>query len=520
MTKPAVQSTSEEEFQRIPLRTLRPASYNPRRNFDAKGLEELAATIRTHGVMEPLVVRPLGDGYEVVAGERRRRAAKLAGLEIVPVCIKRLTDAQAREWQMIENLQREDVHPLEEAQGYQALLDLPEDPTRPKYDVAGIAQKIGKSASYVYQRLKLCELVPPAQKAFLADQLSAAHAVLMARLQAKDQAAALEMAAGPHGAPLSVRELARWIQEQIHRNLAAAPWKKDDASLVPQAGACTTCPKRTGSNPDLYPDVRHKDTCTDPACYQAKQQAFLERKKSELQAEGAKVLQVSSHYQPEAKGLLGAGRYEEVRGARCPHAQPALMTDGAEAGKLIEVCTNPTCPKHRGRYGPSPERRESQKRAQQKGREINAVRAVLLDRVLAKAPERLARAEWELLAQALFEHLDHEEEKRVAGVHGWKLRAHQWSFEPVARRAIPEMSDGELARFLVELALVRDAEWRPYGRGSSDSGEKLLAAARRYKVDVAQAERETRAALRRPKGRTVQSSAKAKPKGKAHAARA
>ena len=136
------------EYRDLPLSVLTESKTNPRRFFEDSALKELAASIRSQGVLSPLLVRPLTErSFEIVAGARRYRAAQLAEAETVPVRIVNLTDAEALEAQLIENLQRRDVHPLEEAQGFRALLNLDE----PKYSIEQIAAKTGKSPAYCAQ---------------------------------------------------------------------------------------------------------------------------------------------------------------------------------------------------------------------------------------------------------------------------------------------------------------------------------------------------------------------------------
>jgi ParB family chromosome partitioning protein len=132
----------QSEYRDLPLSTLIESKTNPRRIFEDAALRELAESIRSQGILSPLLVRPLTErSFEIVAGARRYRAAQLAEAETVPVRIVNLTDAEALEAQLIENLQRRDVHPLEEAQGFRALLNLDE----PKYSIEQIAAKTGKS---------------------------------------------------------------------------------------------------------------------------------------------------------------------------------------------------------------------------------------------------------------------------------------------------------------------------------------------------------------------------------------
>ena len=134
------------EYRNLPLAQLRESAANPRRIFDDAAMQELAASIRTQGVLSPLLVRPVGpQSYEIVAGARRYRAAQLAEAEAVPVRIVNLTDAEALEAALIENLQRRDLHPLHEAAGFRALLDL----EQPKYSIEQSEITPGRAGGFV-----------------------------------------------------------------------------------------------------------------------------------------------------------------------------------------------------------------------------------------------------------------------------------------------------------------------------------------------------------------------------------
>jgi len=138
----------------LPIAMLTESPTNPRRNFDEGFLKGLDSSIQSQGVLASLLVRPKDQRYEIVFGAQRFRAAQIAGKEIVPVEIRDMTDAQVMEAQLVENLQRRDVHPLEEARSFKGLLDLEE----PTYSIEQIAAKIGKPPAYVATRLKLTEL--------------------------------------------------------------------------------------------------------------------------------------------------------------------------------------------------------------------------------------------------------------------------------------------------------------------------------------------------------------------------
>ena len=140
-------------FQYLAIDQIHESITNPRQTFEQNKLEELAESIRQHGLIQPITVRPNATGFEIVAGARRFRAAQLAELFSLPARIVELDAAAAMEWQLVENSQRVDVHPYEEAQGFQRLLDLP------GYDVAALVSKSGKSAAHVYARLPKRELL-------------------------------------------------------------------------------------------------------------------------------------------------------------------------------------------------------------------------------------------------------------------------------------------------------------------------------------------------------------------------
>jgi ParB/RepB/Spo0J family partition protein len=135
----------------VPLAKITPSTTNPRKSFPKDKLDELTDSVKRLGVLQPILLRPLNGGgtYELVAGERRYRASKAAGLTDIPATVRELTDAEVLEIQVVENLQRSDLHELEEAEGYEKLLKCAH-PSGEKYTVDEIAAKVGKSRSYVF----------------------------------------------------------------------------------------------------------------------------------------------------------------------------------------------------------------------------------------------------------------------------------------------------------------------------------------------------------------------------------
>lgn len=284
------------EMHRIALAAISPSTTNPRKTFDQTKLDELAESIRAHGVLQPILLRPNGapDRYEIVAGERRFRAAQAAGLPEIPATIRDLTDAQALELQVIENLQRDDLHELEEAEGYERLMQCTHDDGT-TYSAEEIAGKVGKSKAYIYARLKLTDLCEAGREALRGGRIPASTALLIARipaasLQEQCLGEILEGDWRSSGDAMSFREAKEHIEGRYMLRLKEAPFKTDDEHLVVTAGACGTCQKRTGNQPELFSDVANADVCTDPDCFAAKREAHVEVQRAKAKDSGKPVI--------------------------------------------------------------------------------------------------------------------------------------------------------------------------------------------------------------------------------------
>jgi ParB family transcriptional regulator, chromosome partitioning protein len=167
-------ANSSRKPRRAPIENLRPNPRNPRRSFTDSELDELSVSIRERGIIQPIVVRALkGDDFEIIAGERRWRAAQRAGLHDVPIAVVEANDAQSLEFAIIENVQRTDLNPIEEASGYLALMD---DFNRTQDDVAQI---VGKSRPHVANTIRLLKLSEPVKQLVCSGKISAGHARLL-----------------------------------------------------------------------------------------------------------------------------------------------------------------------------------------------------------------------------------------------------------------------------------------------------------------------------------------------------
>jgi ParB/RepB/Spo0J family partition protein len=302
-TEPAASAAAPSPGRYEPALMLDLIEPSPHNRNAKTHLEELARSIREKGVINPITVRPVASYFEIVAGERRWRAARIAGLHSIPALVRELTDVEVLEVQLIENVQREDVHPLEEADGYKLLID------RHGYTVDKIVEKTGKSKGWVYGRLKLCSLAKLPRQAFLDGKLAPSIALMVARiptqaLQEQATAGVLGQAGwqeyqgsgvsvgelGNDVEPLSTKQAAAYIQSRFMLRLELARFDTADRTLVPKVGACTDCIHRTGNQRDLFAEVASADLCTNPPCHEAKTKAGFERAAAEAAAKGVEVL--------------------------------------------------------------------------------------------------------------------------------------------------------------------------------------------------------------------------------------
>lgn len=195
----------DEGISTLKLTDIEPNKSQPRKNFDITALNTLADSIRQNGVIQPLLVRSMPDGtYQIVAGERRWRAAKMAGLTEVPVLVKELTDLQAQQIALIENLQRENLNPIEEANGYKELMD--------KFGMTQeeVARVVGKARSSIANSLRLLNLPPIIAEMVSNNELSTGHCkVLLGVSETKDM---VELAHKAAGKDVSVREMERMVK--------------------------------------------------------------------------------------------------------------------------------------------------------------------------------------------------------------------------------------------------------------------------------------------------------------------
>lgn len=284
----------------LALDALAPSRTN-RQVVENEALLEMAATIKLYGVLQPILARKLPAErlqdtfedaatrhatHEIIAGERRWRAARIAGLRNIPVLIVNADAPHALVMQLVENLHRTDLTPLDEAMGILRLIE------EHNYTREQAAEAIRKSRTHVFEALRLPGLCPDALLAMRQGTLKRSVALLVAQRPTpalQQEFTRKVLTGGPDNGPLSYRAALDLARRSYMTDLAQAPFALDDAALLAKAGACTQCPKRTGAAPELW-DKQGTDVCTDTACFADKKEAHYARITLQAKERGRKVI--------------------------------------------------------------------------------------------------------------------------------------------------------------------------------------------------------------------------------------
>jgi ParB family transcriptional regulator, chromosome partitioning protein len=279
------------EFKNIPLKEIVADPGQPRTFYDAHAMDELTASIKEKGVLQPILVRPAKKGYMIVCGERRYKAslsvnAAFKDRNTIPAIVRVISDEEALEMQIIENLQRKDVHPMEEAVAFKSLLDHGKD-------IKEIAARVGKSEFYARQRVKLTALTKDWQTAFFQNRLSVTDALGIALFDTKIQQDLFKRCANGTGKI----EISTWTMEQYRGNLVTASFDLNDAMLDKKAGACTGCKFNTATAL-LFGDEEMTARCLNIPCFKNKC-ALNFTKQLELALQDPEVIFVQDNWTPE-----------------------------------------------------------------------------------------------------------------------------------------------------------------------------------------------------------------------------
>ncbi len=540
---------------------------------------ELVESIRASGILQPIIVQTSATpdagaltAYNGIVGSRRVRAAIAAGLATIPAIVRDdLTEQQIVEVVTVENLQRADLSPLMEAEQLGRLFL-----NNPELSIGDVAHRIGKDASHIRRRLQLRHLLDDGKQAVTDGKLPIGIALILARLTPEHQGTAFPVIMGTKGQRqgwgatrrvMSEREVKDFIAEEFMLDLSSAPFPIEDPDLVPKAGACTTCPKRTGNAPDLWGDMKGSASrCTDPACFKAKQTAFValgyrqastppaaavEEKAKTVKTNGTATvarkdtkpaapapIPISFRYEqerenPKAPTLekpLGSAHFQLAKGkTKCDSLERAYVVDagdsGTKIGDVVQICRDAKCKVHNAGAAVTHKPREDAytKRQRDAERALKRKRAVLqalLTAAVAKiaAGAKVTRGDREHIAKAYVGRLWHEHVKKLAGILGLedgKGKDNRRDRQGLVLRWIPKATPAQLDALLLACA-YSDAAWPSYSGGRDGSGA-LEAFAKRVGVNVKAVREAAAPKVKAKTGRQIAAAVLAKRKRKAKA---
>lgn len=501
--KPAGSTTTKPDDNGVemdvPIEQIKPSRFQTR-SFDKatiEGLRGLADTIREDGLLQRPKCIKTNDKrrpYELIFGERRWRAAKdFLGWKRMPITLVDWPDDRIRRAHLNENLQRENLHALEE--GTQAR-DLRDSKT-PPMEIRELAKHIGKSEREAARLVQLPNLVDKAQQYFREGLITRGHADAIAALSPEVQERALDQCfareyrgydARKGGAiyepnlesPVPIKELTKWIDNNLSRDLSTVPWDLNDERLVPEQGACSTCAFNTaGSNQLLFPDaIKGVAICQNAEGFARKMSAFIDRQIASATVDGEQPLLLfgdgklytSQELKDRYPGALFFGDYYEAKAKadKCDYARPAVWLSGKNAGKTTKACVEPKCPSHAGRRvaggssrsssnGRAPVSRAKLNKQNQERFDIKVNDATRLE-VFRQAIPTFGNGEidrtWrERMVAEAFVRLPHTDSDVIAQLIGQDLPRDSYEIKKLLSK-LAGMDDDELARLMHLCAFV------------------------------------------------------------------
>ena len=572
-------ATAHYGFEVMELAAIVPHSANVRTIFNAEALQALADNIKTAGLLQPILVRPLpgarlqetwtdrrkGDKaptHEIIAGERRYRAARLAGLRTVPVMVRPMSDADALRMQVIENVQRESLHPLEEAEGFHRLLHLEGEASKPMADrMAELAAQIKKSTRYIYQTLQLRKLAEFPRQVFMAGKMDRSIALEVATIgNEAQQVEACRKVAGlaktgmevvDH--PLSLRAAAEYIRNNHRLLLAKAPFpvKVTFAGV----GPCTDCDKMSANARELFDEgAKVPDTCMDRSCYGKKNAAHFEQLAEAARKAGQRVatpkeakkilpyegnpdhVSHSSDYESvedrRYEGSCGGKTLRQLLGNDMPKPMLVPRPDGQGFVEVLPRKDVERLLKDKGLLKTPSIGRNPQAEAEAKARKVKAFRMELASQVLdaarkwPAAPPAAADAPKDTtallsalllpLATQAWHQAGHDTQQRAMKLLDWTQAPSRHERGAMAKR-LQAMDAVEFNRFVLALLMAPHAGCNAY---SSDMGTPTELAhladlmgvdAKKLKSDMEAAERTKAIDKTKPKAPAKKATAGARP---------
>jgi ParB/RepB/Spo0J family partition protein len=380
----AVEPRNSGELRDIALRDLTPSPFDAqarrRKRFTDESITELAKSIKaTSGLIQAIVVRPKGKKFEIVAGERRYLALQRAGFQTAAVIVRDISDDAVKEMQLIENLQRQDADPVDEAYDFADLMKLH------GWNEAEVAERVGRSEKYVRTRLKLRDVGDVVQKDLQKGTIMLSHALEIAKYPKDVHEDLLEMCYDHHtnedGRMITIRELQERIETSYLHRLNKAPFPVEATNLRADYLSCRSCDQRSGANAVLFDDFTDpdEDRCLNPHCWEEKTAAFVQLRRVAAidpkfdAAAATPTKQQISKAKKNVKlveaggGSIEYGERQELRRsepnsfveywdyerstklkslADCTSAEVGVLMNGKSAGKTVYFCQSRNCKTH------------------------------------------------------------------------------------------------------------------------------------------------------------------------------
>lgn len=368
--------------------------------FKGREFDEMVASVGQLGVLQPIIVRKVKGKFEIVAGHRRVAAAKAAGLFAVPGIEMTLSDAEAKEVQIVENLQRQDVHPLDEAEGYRYMVaDLGQR-------VEEVAKHVGKSERYVRERLGLTNLSPAAAKAYRAFKISTGAAILISKVEG----ATMQMRALREAEHCSEERLRNFISDMMYADLGGRPWAND-----------AKVSEMLGERPEE--SLFGKKATDDPVEYGRKMAAYIEHM---VRTSKVRMVRISTSYgSPKMKGVLAKDLYKILPTARdrkdASECIKGIVAEGYnDIGKVHDISTAKADLRHSTAHKPT--KAEMEKRKKEREADLAAAKRVddAIGKSLAKVKFPLSKGQLDTLLDIMLENTGGTQQQRMVKRLGLK----------------------------------------------------------------------------------------------------
>jgi ParB/RepB/Spo0J family partition protein len=456
----------KHDVREIPLDQLQPHPKN-RKRFDWVALEELAASLKDAGQITLATVRPTVAGFQLLAGERRWRASKIAGRPTLSCVVRELTDLQALQVLASENNQRTDLHPMEEAELFEAFTKLE------SLSQERIAKLVGRDKHYIRDRLQLLKLTMEARKLFLEDRFTIKHGILLSRLRPEDQARALKednaLFTDDHSLlaevqndrkPRSVGEFADWVEDRVRfdpKDAAALTFFPEAAEAVQQVEGAKESKRGAAW---IY--ITHDPLATDPVRHSTKQRIY--GRNAWKRADG----------QPDPHPGYGQTKQSKV----CDHSVLGVVASGPLQGKAFQVCVaKEKCATHWGQW------QKERAKSSSAGTDTTAPKGSSADtqekQRLAREAEELETKRWEEAEPALMAALAEAVKKAPAGagsVLGKRLVGRVYEHGRYAKLVGKGTTAEDLVRYAVFQDLLEDTEYM--------EAERLTEELKKFGVDA------------------------------------